>query len=460
MIRRCLPLVLAASAAAGCVTYEAKPLEPRAELKALREVADFVRARPGEGPAGTARGFDLRDGLSEEEAVSVGLTLHPGLRARREALGESRALLVTAGLWPNPVLEGDARKGVGGTPSPGLELGLLFELLRPGERAARKGAAEARVEETAAGIADAEWRLAAEVRSAWIAARAAGLRAALLEEESALRKRVADLVRERQGLGEATGLDVAAADLEAAERERDLLAARNERGEALRALVRALGLPPGFPLALEGDGEPLKVVVYDDPGDADLEDRVLAGRPDLRALEAAYRASEADLKLAVAGQYPRVGVGPSAAAGPGGDRAVGLGFSIEIPLFNRNQGEIAEKGAARERARAEYRAALHGALAEAFGARERAKGIRAEIEFQDREVIPRALRGRELAEAALRAGELGVLEWVAAQGRALGARQARLDAATRYAGAVVELEAAAGTRLSRPAAPRGGTRER
>ena len=110
------PMVLGAS----CATYSPKPLDPGAELAALgrRGLDDLVveRAMPGEGGAPVPIGFDPSDGLDETEVIAVALTLNPELQAKRLETGQARALLIEAGLWPNPEVGAAWRPGLGSAP--------------------------------------------------------------------------------------------------------------------------------------------------------------------------------------------------------------------------------------------------------------------------------------------------------------------------------------------------------
>jgi len=153
----------------GCVTYEPHPLNPETERAALasRSLEGFVirHARPGEEARPAVIPFDPSDGLDEAELVAVGLTLNPDLQAKRLEIGEANALLISAGLWPNPVLSAGWRPGVSGAPGYTMDAELLVDLLKFWERSAKKGAATARIKEASVEIIAEEWRLVSEVRT-------------------------------------------------------------------------------------------------------------------------------------------------------------------------------------------------------------------------------------------------------------------------------------------------------
>src|SRR5262245_62775084 len=153
---------------ATCVSYEPAPLDRDVELAALRATSldHFVvaHARPGDGPTSAPAKFDLSDGLDEDELVAVALTLNPAIRAKRLEIGEADALLVGAGLWPNPSLGVSWREGLGSAAGHTLDADLLVDLLQPMRRAARVDAATARRDEIRAQIVAEEGRLVRDAR--------------------------------------------------------------------------------------------------------------------------------------------------------------------------------------------------------------------------------------------------------------------------------------------------------
>lgn len=441
-----------ALSSAGCVTYEPHPLDPEAERLALAqrtlEGLVVVHARPGEESKPGELPFDLSQGLDERQVVAVALTLNPDLAAKRLEMGESRALLIAAGLWPNPVLTASWRPGISGASGATADADLLIELLHFWERAPRKDAADARVKETAAEIVAEEWKIVAETRRQHLAILALEQSAALLDEEVALREKIFDLVKRRREAGDGTELDVAAAELDLSELRRDRRRAQTDLEAARRELSRLLGLPPGYALKLSGSGKPVTITVFEDLADVDLERRFMAGRFELRGKEAAYERAEHELELALHGQYPRFSIGPSFSREPERTNYFGVGLSLQLPLFDRNQGEIAAKESQRKRLRAEYAALLHRLKAGAYDARERTRRARAEVEQEEKEILPLAQRSQKIYEAAFRAKDLSVVDWVGAQRRALAARRAYVDALVDYRGAVIQLESAVGLPLS------------
>ena len=441
-----------ASTLAGCATYRPEPLDAATELRSLRDrdLAHFVveRAKPGAETEASESNFDPTDGLDEAEVVAVALTLNPELRAKRAEVGEAQAALITAGLWPNPEVGLGVRPGIDGSSGTVIEADALFQLLWPGERDARKKVTKARSEEVRAEVVGEEFRVVAEVRQQRLAVLAADRTVALFEEAVDLRQRALDLVRRQREIGEATVLATSATELELAEAQRDLRQAKFQFDSEQRELTRLLGLPPEYRLNLTGLGNPLTITVYEEVTDDDLDRRLLAGRLELRAKAAAHRQAEQELRLAVLQQYPRLGVGPGFERELEGGKSLGLALSLELPLFNRNQGEIAEKRAARDRIHAEYAALLHRLRAEAFVARAAVRTSKGEVEAQEKDILPLLRRNQELFEGAYRAREINIIDWITAQQRAVEARREHLEALVHYRRSVIQLEAATGRPLS------------
>jgi len=450
-------LGLLALLAAGCATYRPDPLRPEAEAMALdrQDLATLVpqRSTPCEGPAAPGGApFDLSDGLNEAEVIAVALTLNPDLRVKRLESGGAQAQLIQAGLWPNPEIAIAWRPGVGGATGAAVDADFLLEVLRSSKRAARKDAAAAGLTQVQAEIVAAEWELVAQVRRQRLAVLAGEQTLALLDEEATLRDRALETARRRRQVGEGTEVDISATELETVEVRRDRRKAETELASARRELNHLLGLPSGYTLCLSESGKPLAVTAFNDLADEDLGRRMRARRFDLRALEAAYEKAEHELRLAVLRQYPDLKVGPSFSRETDGGNFLGLGAGITIPISDRNQAEITQKENERQRARATYVALLHRLTAAVREARGRLQRARLEVEAQEKDVLPLVKRNQDLLERAYRAGEVTVFDLIAAQQRALKARQAHLASVVRHQESVIDMETAMGLPIAPTAA--------
>ena len=386
--------------------------------------------------------------------ASIALSLNPGLKAKRLEVGLTEALVLSAGFLPNPKVAVGWRPALGNSSGYTANADLLVELLAPGERDARIDAATARSAAVRAEVLATEWRLVSETRLSWLAVLSAEQGMDLLTQEVRLREQAVAHLRSRRELGEGTELDVAAAELELAQIQRDLRLATADLETSRRSLNAILGLPPDHRLELTASGKPLAIMVFEDLSDEELDQRLLSGRFELRALEASYEQAEHELRLAVAKQFPRINIGPSFDHENDGGDYLGLGVGIAIPLFDRSQGEIAERESQRRQRRAEYVTLLHSLRATAYERRATLRRAKAELDMQARDLLPALSRLSALFESAFTARDINVFEWLTVRERALKAQRGYLDAIVRYRRQVIEFESATGLPLSRPPAER------
>jgi cobalt-zinc-cadmium efflux system outer membrane protein len=225
--------------------------------------------------------------------------------------------------------------------------------------------------------------------------------------------------------------------------ERDLADARRALQAARIALRSALG-----PEALKGDFDIAGELVFRDvPIDRDrLLQQSLESRPDLRAAAAGREKARADVNLARANawwdfapqvQYQRIG----------SDNTFGIGVSVPIRVFDRNQGEIERTRAEVERADhlrdvavEQVRAEVETAVASVLTEREKARQL-GEV------YLPRAERVRATVDFAYRRGGLSVLDLLDAQRTYRETALERVRSLGDYWNAVYQLEAAVGGQL-------------
>ena len=194
--------------------------------------------------------------------------------------------------------------------------------------------------------------------------------------------------------------------------------------------------------AVVGDLRPREAIV-----DADtLRRRAIDMRPDLKAAEAARVRAQADRELARANawwditpqiEYQRIG----------NDNTFGVGVSMPLRIFDRNQGELARTTAEIERTHAMREAAARRVLAEvdvaiSLVASEREKMVRLRDIY-----LPKAQRARDTVEFAYSRGGASLLDFLDAQRTYRETSLDHLRAIGNYAGAMYQLEAAVGGQL-------------
>lgn len=125
-----------------------------------------------------------------------------------------------------------------------------------------------------------------------------------------------------------------------------------------------------------------------------------------------------------------------------------LGFSIPLPMFDRNQGSIKEAGYLVQKASEEHRAAEITALALLAEAYQEVLAAHREIEVLTQDILPTATETFEKTQEGYRQGKFGYLDVLDAERTLFDARQQYLDALTAYHIQLVRLERVSGISIS------------
>ncbi|HEX3133932.1 MAG TPA: TolC family protein [Planctomycetota bacterium] len=228
--------------------------------------------------------------------------------------------------------------------------------------------------------------------------------------------------------------------------ERALSDARHDAGnlaDSRRALNRVLGFDPSIELQLTAVGRPLVGERSMAMASEELDRRLLTGRWELRALEAAYKRAEYTYSQAVMGQYPRLRLAPAVTYDREEGTSLKFGASLRLPWPEDAHEKMADEAVNRDRARALYLEKLHALRAEAHGAN--ARLIRALEEMPALEHC-RKVTAEALAEGAARhaAGDLSLSLYLSLVERCEDLGRAWLDAAEQYHLARIDLDHAIG----------------
>ena len=159
------------------------------------------------------------------------------------------------------------------------------------------------------------------------------------------------LMREGAKSGAKTTLDVAAA--EAADQDAYITVAGASRDVEHQKLLlnRALGLPAETDVEFEAIDLPARLNL---PDKRELLEKLEARRLDLLALRRGYDSQEETLRAQVLAQFPKIGLGFNKDRDAENINTLGFGVTVDIPVFDRNQGAIATETATRQRLFDEY----------------------------------------------------------------------------------------------------------
>jgi cobalt-zinc-cadmium efflux system outer membrane protein len=137
-------------------------------------------------------------------------------------------------------------------------------------------------------------------------------------------------------LGELAGLDLTRLEVEKFKFDTDVANSERDYEVAVRDLRITLG---GDYRAM--DIEALGTIDYQPYqfSFAELRDKALAARPDLKAAQLSERAAAASIRLQDAQRIPDVNLGAGVNQVPGGTSNYTFGVGITLPVYDRNQGE-------------------------------------------------------------------------------------------------------------------------
>jgi cobalt-zinc-cadmium efflux system outer membrane protein len=303
----------------------------------------------------------------------------------RSDIEAARGLQQQAGLYPNPTLTLERRDEPGGTDSlTSVGIQWPLDLFR---RTGRVQTAERGLQATQSAVGDRERLLVADVRVQFGAAAAAVRDVVVADELVAAARQQWDVVRARVDAGGTPPLerDLLEVELRRLEAGRHLAAGRAD--VAIVQLKQLLGMSPDEPLLLRATLETLVAGITSDVASA--APLSMAARPDVREaevrvtladarIEQAHREGRVDVSLF--GTYMRMDAGfPQRGVGAAGvlERVrgqfnyVAVGAMVMLPLFNRNQGQVAAAQAERSGAEARRQAAELAARAEVAAAQAR-----------------------------------------------------------------------------------------
>ena len=287
-----------------------------------------------------------------EQAVAEAISNNPGLLAERLGIPVAEAAVITAGLRPNPVVSvssdhldllGTGFSDANGAGPSETALRLDFPFERGRKRQLRLDTAGYARKIVEARLADSIRRVRLDVTLACIDVMEAKARLALANDNLASLEGIVQLNTTRATAG-------AIAPVELTRSRVAMLQFRSAVRTAELALVTAriklqtlLGRKPGDG-PIDVAGEMKASVPAQIPDLAQVQATALSTRPDLEAIRLEQARSRADLRLQIAqGKVDySVGVEYRRQQGVNGTgNSLGFFVSAPLPLFNRNQGEIA-----------------------------------------------------------------------------------------------------------------------
>ena len=409
--------------------------------------------------AAAARAQSPSERMTVDELITRALAAHPDLEATRLEVDAASARVRQAGLRPNPMLDVAGQKALG--PDNNLVVGVTVPLDLNGRKEGRVGVAEREVDVRRAQLAERARRLRTDVRMKAAEVLAARRNLRTTRELLDANRRAVDLVRARVRQGAAPALDESLQAVETNRLETNEATLGSRLDVLLLQLKTLAGLPPEASLELVGDLAAPEAL----PDQADAARRAAQDRPDLAvargeaaAAAARIRKEEADgrwdASVNVGYQRQQMGFGVMGITKTGGMREVedtfhyfGGGFTITLPVRNRNEGNIAAARAeatAAERRRDLLDLTVRQEIAAAYAQH---AGTRRGVDLYERGVLQVARHNFETIRQAYELGRGSLLDVIAEQRRYIEIEAGYTDALKQLYDAVAEVERATGLPL-------------
>ncbi len=425
------------AAVAGCAHFHSVPLSPAAETEnfSLRRLDDpGFRAFAAKVLAGPDVSASETNSWDLSRLTLAALYYHPDLLIARAQLATSQAAVKTAGQIPNPTLT------ILGGPSPqyiGYSLGLLFETF--GKRGYRISQAERLAGAAQWNVLNTAWQIRSNLRSAFLTYWSTEKKLALTQRTLSAQERLVILEEQRFAQGASSATDLALVRVARAHTDLAASALAKQLAESRVALAVAIGVPDDALNAITFDTASFDIppVVPDEGSAAELRRRALTERADIQSLLAEYEASQSALQVQIANQYPNLTL--TAAYNYDFRNQFELNPAVDLPLFNQNQGPIAEAEGRRREAAARFRALQASVIGQIEQGSASYRAAVAAVMKADRLVDDEQLRLRQ-TEQAFQAGAVDRPTLVTVEVEAATIEASRFDAVVLQRQAVGLLE--------------------
>ncbi len=378
--------------------------------------------------AGWAAGQTLPPGsppptslVTREQAVALAVQRNQSLRAQRLAVDQSRAGEITAGLKPNllftsslteiPVFTPDQLTWSNLANNQTFTAAFSYLLERGGKRDRRIQAARDTTEMTARTVDDAARQIRFQVGQSFVGVLLA--KATLEFAQQGLKdfSEVVDLNERRVTSGDLAEGDYLKIVLQKLQFEQDVSSAEVALVQARAALRQLVGydtVAEGFDVVGELARHATAVSL------GALQREAIAARPDLESARVNTKLADSTLGLAQANRLRDVTLEAEYDRN-GPVNGVGVGLSFELPIHNRNQGEIARSQFALAQARESESAARVSVLTDVVSAHAAFSTNDKVVSIYESGYLDQARRSREISRYAYAKGATGLLDLLDAE---------------------------------------------
>jgi len=417
--------------------------------------APIARAQAAAAPQGPVK-------ITLDDAIQLALKHNHNLLAAQTTIQQDEALETQANLRPNPVLFSDWEYLPLGSPSdqnsrlypPGeptsqylhdnteADLGLSYLFERGKKRQHRLQAAKDVTTQARSLVADNERTLTFNVASEFFNVQLAESTLELATKDVKSFQQTVDISEITYKAGGMSEDDFLKIELQLLQYQTDYeqsLMAKDQALDDLRNMLGYESVPTDYDVAGSFDYQPVKANMED------LQMKALQNRPDLRAAQQGVTAAtsqwelqKADGKVDVTGQgnYSHVN----------GINAATVYVSVPLPVFNRNQGNIAQARFAITQTQEQEKATADQVLTDVHDAYMGLKENERIIVLYQSKYLDVADKDRDISEFAYRHGAASLLDFLDAERTYRATQLAYRQALASYLTALEQLREAVGVR--------------
>ena len=389
--------------------------------------------------------------ITLDQAIDLAITHNHALKATQTQIQQGQAQEVTAGLRPNPTLTWDAlfvpiepqnfnSATLLNTTEFDVNVSYLFE--RGGKRRRRIEAARDFTAQTRYQVSDAERTLMFNTAQQFITVQLAESNLDLANLDLASFQQTVDIAKEQYKAGAISEGDLLKITVQLLQFQTDVASAKVAKIQALASLRQFLGydaVPANYDV--EGDLTYQALQLNQD----DLLLRALKNRPDLLAARQGVRAAESQYALARANGKVDL-TGGLTYSHLSDQNTMGITFSIPLPVFDRNQGEIARTHFAMTAAQETAFAASDTVLTDVNTAYQAFSGNQEVVNLYVGGYLKQSQDSRDISEYAYRRGAASLLDYLDAERSYRATQLAYRQALAAYLTAVEQLKEAVGSR--------------
>jgi cobalt-zinc-cadmium efflux system outer membrane protein len=402
--------------------------------------------------AAAGQNSTLSSKISLDQAIDLALVHNHSIKATRTLILQNQAQEITANLRPNPTFDADSQfvplfspqdfSGENLNENQQFDVGISYLFERGRKRQRRLQAAQDQTSVTRAQVADAERTLAFNVGQQFVSVLLAEstLQFALQDLQSF--QKTVDIGAAQLKAGAISEGDYLKISLQLLQFQTDVSAARLARVQALVGLREFLGydaVPANFDVIGDLGYQPVKA------NEQDLQTRALRDRPDFRAAVLGITAAQSQILLAKANGKVDVN-GTYDFTHVSGENTASLFVNFALPVFNRNQGEIARTGYALTQAQEQQQAASDTVLSDVANAYEAVRSNDEIVQLYISGYLKQAADSRDISEYAYRRGAASLLDFLDAERSYRAIQLAYRQALASYMTALEQLKEAVGTR--------------